>query len=134
MFTVGASAKPCGTGGAPFRPVTVSTQACASGLTVLGAVGPTGRPKIQLIPIRIRLTPMTRMIEPVTTGGKKRISRDISGAISIAITPAAMIAPNSIRAPSGPGLASAIETIGPTEAKVTPIITGSLTPNHGVSP
>ena len=77
---------------------------------------------------------MTRMIEPVTTGGKKRISRDIRGAISIAITPAAMIAPNSIRAPSGPGLASAIETIGPTEAKVTPIITGSFTPNHGVSP
>ena len=31
-------------------------------------------------------------------------------------------------------MALAIATIGPTEAKVTPIITGSLMPNHCVAP
>ena len=41
-----------------------------SGLTSLGAVGPNGLPKIQLIPTRIRLMPMMAMIDPVTTGGK----------------------------------------------------------------
>ena len=71
---------------------------------------------------------------PVTTGGKKRTKRDISGAISIAISPAAMTEPNSIRAPSVPGFCCAIATIGPTLAKVTPIITGSLMPNHFVMP
>ena len=36
--------------------------------------------------------------------------------------------------PVGPELALAIATIGPTAAKVTPIITGSLMPNHCVAP
>ena len=74
------------------------------------------------------------MIVPVTTGGKKRSMRLTSGAIRMPMTPAPMIEPNSSRAPSAPGLAAAIDTIGPTEAKVTPIMTGSLTPNHCVAP
>ena len=78
--------------------------------------------------------PITRMIVPVTTGGKNRSIRLAIGAISTPMTPAAMIEPKIIRAPSAPGWASAIDTIGPTEAKVTPIITGMRTPNQGVTP
>ena len=74
------------------------------GATIFGAVGPTGLPKIQLIPTRISVTPMIRMIVPVTTGGKNRSIRLTTGAISIAMTPAPMIAPKIIRAPSGPGV------------------------------
>jgi hypothetical protein len=48
--------------------------------------------------------------------------------------PAPMMAPKMARAPSGPGCALAIATIGPTAAKVTPIITGSLMPNQRVKP
>ena len=65
-------------------------------MTIDGAVGPTGLPKIQLIPIRIRLMPITAMMVPVTTGGKKRSIRETRGAIRIEITPAAMIAPNRL--------------------------------------
>ena len=73
---------------------------------------------------------MIAMMVPVTTGGKNRSSRPISGAIRIEITPAPMIAPKIARAPSGPLCTLAIATIGPTAAKVTPIITGSLMPNY----
>ena len=52
----------------------------------------------------------------------------------IEMIPAAMIAPKIARAPSVPPLALAMATIGPTAAKVTPIITGSLIPNHCVAP
>ncbi len=45
-----------------------------------------------------------------------------------------MMAPKIMRAPSGPWLALAMATIGPTAAKVTPIMTGSLMPNHWVAP
>ncbi|OIQ70383.1 hypothetical protein GALL_480030 [mine drainage metagenome] len=45
-------------------------------------------------------------------------------------TPAAMIEPKMICAPSAPGCGMAMAIIGPTEAKVTPIITGRRTPNH----
>ncbi len=100
----------------------------------MGAVGPTGLPNIQLMPMRINDTPMTRMMVPVTTGGKNRSIRLISGAMKIEITPAAMIAPKMARAPSVPGVVLPMATIGPTEAKVTPIITGSLIPNHWVAP
>ena len=48
--------------------------------------------------------------------------------------PAPMIEPKISRAPSMPGVMLAIETIGPTEAKVTPIITGSLMPQCRVRP
>ena len=77
---------------------------------------------------------MTAMMVPVTTGGKKRSMRDTIGAISIDMTPAPMMAPKSSCAPAWPGLALAIATMGATEAKVTPIITGSLMPNHCVAP
>jgi hypothetical protein len=55
--------------------VTAFSHSACSGATSLGAVGPTGLPKIQLMPMRISETPMTRMIVPVTTGGKKRSMR-----------------------------------------------------------
>ena len=45
-----------------------------------------------------------------------------------------MMEPNSSRAPSVPGLLLAMATMGLTAAKVTPIITGSLMPNHWVAP
>jgi len=140
LASFGASASPAGISGTPVMvpaatpSVTAFSQSAWAGSTTCGAVGPTGLPKTQLMPIRIRLTPITRMIEPVTTGGKKRRSFDIRGASSMAITPAAMIAPKMARAPSGPPLALAITCIGWTAAKVTPIITGSRTPNHWVAP
>ena len=82
----------------------------------------------------IRLTPITRITVPVTTGGKKRSIRLITGARKIEITPAPITAPNSARAPSAPGAAPAMATMGPTAAKVTPIITGILTPSQGPAP
>ena len=120
--------------GAPALAVTWASHCACSGLTTAGAVGPTGLPKIQLMPTRIRLMPITRMIEPVTTGGKKRSMRLTSGAIRIEITPAPMMAPKIRPAPSVPGLLLAMATMGATDAKVTPIITGSLMPNHCVAP
>ena len=77
---------------------------------------------------------MTAMMVPVTTGGKKRSRRLTIGAITMEMTPAPMMAPNSMRAPSVPGVVLAMATMGPTAAKVTPIITGSLMPNHCVTP
>ncbi|OQC04681.1 MAG: hypothetical protein BWX79_02449 [Alphaproteobacteria bacterium ADurb.Bin100] len=56
------------------------------------------------------------------------------GAMRIEITPAPMIDPKIRPAPATPGLLLAIATMGATEAKVTPIITGSLMPNHWVAP
>ena len=94
LGTVGTTAKPLGTGGSdePGAPATdcisLSHLMC-SGFTTLGAVGPTGLPKIQLMPTRIRLMPMTAMMVPVTTGGKNRSMRLTSGAIRIEITPCA---------------------------------------------
>jgi hypothetical protein len=82
------------------------------------------------MPTRIRLMPMMAMMVPVTTGGKKRSSRLTTGAMSMLMMPAPMMAPKIARAPSGPGMALAMATIGPTAAKVTPIITGSLMPNQ----
>ena len=135
MSIVGRTEKPVGGGGTvPPSAATWSSQAACSGLTSFGAVGPAGTPKIQEMPTRISVMPITRMIVPVTTGGKNRSIRLAIGAISTPMTPAAMIEPKIIRAPSAPGWVSAIDTIGPTEAKVTPIITGSRTPNQGVRP
>ncbi len=67
------------------------------------SVGPTGFPNIQLMPTRISVTPITRMIVPVTSGGKNFSILPIKGAISMAMMPAPMMAPKIIRAPSGPG-------------------------------
>ena len=66
------------------------------------------------------------MIVPVTTEGNSGSSRLTKGAISMVTTPAAMTEP---KMPSRPrsGLV-AIATIGPTAAKVTPIITGRRMP------
>ena len=118
----------------PAISVTFFSHSACSGATSRGAVGPTGVPKIQLMPTRISEAPITTMMVPVTTGGKNRNIRLASGAMTMPIRPAPMMAPNRMRAPSGPGLAFAMATIGPTAAKVTPIITGSLMPNHCVAP
>ena len=72
---------------------------------MLGAVGPKGLPKTQLIPTRIRLMPITRMMVPVTTGGKKRSMRLTKGAIRMDTTPAPMTAPKMVCAPVRPGRA-----------------------------
>ena len=136
---VGTMAKPLGTGardepGAPAAAWASASHFRCSGLGTEGAVGPTGLPKIQLMPTRIRLMPMTAMMVPVTTGGKKRSMRLIMGAIRMETTPAPITAPKIRPAPAWPPVACAIDTMGATAAKVTPIITGSLMPNHCVAP
>ena len=60
-----------------------------------GAVGPTGLPKIQLMPTRISVMPITAIMVPVTTGGKKRSMRLTAGAIRMDTTPAPMMEPNN---------------------------------------
>ena len=132
-------ARPLGRGGSdePGAPAMACASAShfrCSGLTTLGAVGPTGLPKIQLMPTRIRLMPITVMMVPVTTGGKKRSMRLTAGAIRMEITPEPMTAPKISPAPTCPPLLCAMDTMGATAAKVTPIITGSLIPNHCVAP
>ena len=98
-------------------------------------VGPTGPPKTQLMPTRIRLMPITAMMVPVTTGGKKRSMRLTNGAISIEMTPAPMMAPKIAARAVGAGIARwPSRPSAPTAAKVTPIITGSLMPNHLPTP
>ncbi len=77
---------------------------------------------------------MTAMMVPVTTGGKKRSMRLTAGAIRMEMTPAPMMEPKISPAPAVPPVVCAIDTMGATEAKVTPIITGSLMPNHWVAP
>ena len=102
LGTLGAMFKPAGTAGSaplPAACLAASSQARCSGLTTLGAVGPTGLPKIQLMPMRIRLMPITAMMVPVTTGGKKRSMRLTTGAIRMDITPAPMMAPKIRPAP-----------------------------------
>jgi hypothetical protein len=56
-------------------------------------VGTICGPSAQSTPIRINDTPMTRMIEPVTTAGNRRMSELMSGAATTAKTPALMTAP-----------------------------------------
>lgn len=77
---------------------------------------------------------MVRITVPVTTGGKNRSIRLTKGASSTATIPAPITAPKSARAPISPGVSLAMATIGPTAAKVTPIITGSRTPSHAPAP
>ena len=75
LGTLAARARPLGMAGTllPAALAAVATSAshlACSGFTTLGAVGPKGLPKIQLMPTRIRLMPITAMMVPVTTGGK----------------------------------------------------------------
>ncbi len=135
LGTLAARASPLGAGGtAPAMAFTSASHLAWSGLTMLGAVGPKGLPKTQLMPTRIRLMPMTRMTVPVTTGGKKRSMRLTKGAIRMDTTPAPMTAPKMVCAPVRPGVLVAMLSIGDTAAKVTPIITGRRMPNHCVAP
>ncbi|EWS63666.1 hypothetical protein Y695_03100 [Hydrogenophaga sp. T4] len=103
LGTLPTMARPCGIAGtAPVVDAcfTLSSQARCSGLGMLGAVGPKGLPKIQLMPTRMRLTPITAMMVPVTTGGKKRSMRLTMGAIRIETTPAPMMEPKMRPAPA----------------------------------
>src|SRR5574343_757377 len=129
-----ALAPAAGCTAAPASALTVASHCACSGFTIWGAVGPTGTPKIELMPTRIRLMPMTAMMVPVTTGGKKRSMRLTTGASNIEMRPAPMMAPKNNPAPSTPGGALAMATMGATAAKVTPLMTGSLMPNHWVAP
>ena len=83
-------------------------------------------PPAQLIPTCNSVMPMAVMIVPVTTGGKNRSILLKNGAISTVNRPDAMTAPRMVGSPV-PALAMA--TIGPTAAKVTPIMTGRRMPN-----
>ena len=77
--------------------------------------------------MRISVIPITVMIDPVTTAGKKRSSRLINGATTMPKTPATMTEPKIAGSPSA-GL-PAMASMGEREAKVTPIITGRRMPN-----
>lgn len=70
--------------------------------------------------------PITVMIDPVTTAGKKRSSRLMNGATTIPNAPAAITEPKIAGRPKA-GL-FAIASIGDKDAKVTPIITGRRMP------
>ena len=63
---------------------------------------------------------------PVTSGGKKRTTLDMNGAISMPKNPAAMVAPKMPCKPI-PGM-PAMATMLPTAAKLAPIITGMRIP------
>ena len=63
---------------------------------------------------------------PVTSGGKKRTTLDMNGAMIIPKKPAAMVAPKIPVMPM-PGI-PAIATMLPTAAKLAPIITGMRMP------
>ena len=84
-------------------------------------------PPAQLAATRSSDIPITEMMVPVTTGGNIGKRRLMNGATTMPKMPAAMTAPKMPLIPSS-GLV-AIASIGPTAAKVTPIITGSRMPN-----
>ena len=69
---------------------------------------------------------MTVMIDPVTTDGKKRSRRLMNGAATMPNTPAAITEPKIAWRPRAGLLA--IASIGDSDAKVTPIITGRRMP------
>ena len=70
--------------------------------------------------------PIEVMTVPVTSGGKKRTTLDMKGAMIIPKKPAAMVAPKMPVMPI-PGI-PAIATMLPTAAKLAPIITGMRMP------
>ena len=98
-----------------------------------GAVGPTGLPKIQLMPTRISVMPITAIMVPVTTGGKAQHAADGGRDQDGHHARADDGAEQQLRA-AGPGSAVAMAAMGATEAKVTPIMTGSWMPNQRVAP
>ncbi|MNN05159.1 hypothetical protein D3C81_1179120 [compost metagenome] len=70
--------------------------------------------------------PIEVITVPVTSGGKKRTTLDMNGAISMPKNPAAMVAPKIPCRPT-PGM-PAMATMLPTAAKLAPIITGMRIP------
>ncbi len=83
-------------------------------------------PAAHSMPTFIKLRPMTKSTEPVTTGGKKRSNFPISGAQAIPIKPEAIIAPKIPVIPKS-GL-TPMAIMGATAVKVTPIIIGRRMP------
>jgi len=75
-------------------------------------------------------SPMTVMIDPVTTGGKKRTMLAKNGTIRNAMRPAMMIAPYAVRRPSWPCPATIAVRVD-TEAKEMPCTRGSCAPRYG---
>ncbi len=102
MSTIGIGPSVTGAEAAAALALALSTISTSLGTSVRCA-RKAGPPIAQPTPTRIRLMPMMAMMVPVTTGGKKRSSRLIKGAISIEMMPAPMIAPKMARAPSTPG-------------------------------
>ena len=74
--------------------------------------------------------PMTVMMEPVTTGGKKRTICAKKGTTSIAITAAASTAPIASRMPASPRPPTIVSSVE-TEAKEMPCTSGSCAPRPG---
>ena len=80
------------------------------------------------MPTRIREMPITRMMVPVTTGGNSGSSRLRRRGNDGKHPGRDHRAVDAEQADIG---AAAIDSIGPTEANVTPIITGSRIPTPG---
>lgn len=85
-----------------LRAPSIDGMKAGAGLCARSARPPIAQP----MPTRIMLMPITAMMVPVTTGGKKRSSLLTAGAIAIEISPAAMMAPTIAGAPSMPGVAA----------------------------
>ena len=73
---------------------------------------------------------MTVMIEPVTTGGKKRMICEKNGEIASPISAATMTAPKTFCRPSWPS-SPMIESIVATDANEIPCTSGSWEPKNG---
>ncbi len=106
--------------------ITASTKAATPRWTGAPKSAAPKPPPAQLIPTGSSVTPMIRMTVPVTSGGKKLASLEKNGRSSRPNTPAPMVAP---KMPGRPIIGScAIATIGPTAAKLTPMMTGRRMP------
>ena len=83
-------------------------------------------PAIQFTATPMSDTPISNIAVPVTTGANRRESRLIQGAISRPSTPDTMVAPKTPGSPSDGSAPMAM--LGPTDTKVTPMMTGRRTP------
>ncbi len=75
-------------------------------------------------------SPITVMIEPVTTGGKKRMICEKNGEIARPISAATITAPSTLRRPPVPS-SPMIESIVATDANEIPCTSGSWEPKYG---
>ena len=70
------------------------------------------------------------MIDPVTTGGKKRMTCEKKGVIASPISAATITAPSTVRSPPWPS-SPMIESIVATLANEIPCTSGSCEPKNG---